>query len=175
MSSYSDLQQCSSNPQFVCTEGCETKSFGRSYDLNRHIKEQHRCRMRECQLVKFRTAKEKKDHERSHNIGGVGFRCGTCELLGQGPKALKRPEKLKNHFRDVHGLGGDININDFECDQEPCHLGLNVGGLFFISMKDLNEHLARDHGSLRRVNETASEICNGQFSSILYLTSSFIF
>ena len=149
----SDTPRSSTIEQFQCAEGCSKKSFGRPYDLTRHINEQHRCPHEDCRNVRFCTPKDKKDHEKIHSKSGLGYRCGTCELDGLDPKALTRAEKLKKHFKDSHGVSGDMGVRDFQCTREGCYLGSSCGGIFFTSLDELNEHTRREHAlvPMRRV------------------------
>ncbi|KAF2261727.1 hypothetical protein CC78DRAFT_607341 [Lojkania enalia] len=131
---------------FTCPEGCK-RTFGRQYELKRHLVEQHQCPYEECKHVRFRTSQEKKEHERQHSKIGLGYRCGTCELGGMPPKPLSRGEKLKKHLKDTHKAPASMDYRDFSCNEMPCYLGKDVGGVFFASRNDLERHKQQEHGS----------------------------
>src|SRR5262245_3441715 len=92
----------------TCPEGCEKKTFGRQYELDRHIREQHRCPHEHCTEVRFSSPQEKRDHDKHHSEAGLGYRCGTCLLNGVTSKSLGRGEKLKKHFKDQHNTHEDF-------------------------------------------------------------------
>ncbi|KAF2738780.1 hypothetical protein EJ04DRAFT_520116 [Polyplosphaeria fusca] len=142
---------------YVCKEGCIKSSFGRIYDLQRHIDEHHRCDLTSCEGMRFSSSKEKKNHEKTHNKGGLGFRCGDCELLGNSPKSLTRLEKLKSHFRDVHGVR---DVQELKCDTSPC-LWEGRGGIFFATGQSRQEHVRRGHVEDLPAMDT-NEKSNGQ-------------
>jgi hypothetical protein len=129
----------------TCTEGCLKKSFGRPYDLNRHIHEQHRCPHEDCKDVRFTTPGEKKAHTRGHSEIGLGYRCGTCALAGIHPKPLSRKEKLRKHFRDSHKTPDDLKFIEIQCPHAPCYLGGSCGGMYFTSRHDLDKHIRHKH------------------------------
>lgn len=151
------------NDRVYCTEGCTNISFGRSYDLKRHVDEQHRCPHERCTNLKFTTARETTEHRAQH---GVGFRCGTCELRGDTPNSLIRAEKLKKHFKRKHKQAIDLDLADLQCNFEPCFVGKGCGGLFFVSSADLKEHHNEMHPSALPFTER-SRI--GEFSYHLLL------
>jgi hypothetical protein len=127
-----------------CTEGCTNTSFGRTYDLKRHVEEQHRCPHENCESLKFATNRETAAHRAQH---GVGFRCGTCELKGGILNSFIRAEKLKKHFKKTHKASPDVDLANFQCILKPCLVGKACGGLFFVSSADLKEHHNRVHSS----------------------------
>jgi hypothetical protein len=130
---------------FRCSEGCTKKTFGRKFELERHIREQHRCPHEDCVDVRFSTPREKREHERQHSETGLGYRCGTCLLSGTHPKSLTRGEKLKKHFKDTHNVGDDFEFRDFQCMQELCYVSKTFGGIFFASQRELRTHEELEH------------------------------
>ncbi|KAF1994720.1 hypothetical protein P154DRAFT_581574 [Amniculicola lignicola CBS 123094] len=147
------------NPQpdsLICPHGCKRrKPFGRTYELKRHMKEQHRCLHDYCKDVLFKDPTEKKDHEEQHHGRELGFRCGVCELKGLCPRPFQRGAKLKKHFKDEHGV--DLDIWYFHCTHESCYLSRTCGGIFFITQDELNEHNGLFHSPLDFVvNEHSS-------------------
>jgi hypothetical protein len=69
----------SSEETVTCKECCSYKSFGRTYDLDRHIKQKHRCRVPDCSNIKFTSTEEIKQHyEEVHPKIPLGHICGTC-------------------------------------------------------------------------------------------------
>jgi hypothetical protein len=127
-----------------CTEGC-SKNFGRSYDLRRHIEEQHRCPHPDCKELRLATANEKKEHKREHS--DMGFRCGICALAGLPPKSLSRKEKLRKHLRDIHMIPDDLDFLEFQCLQASCYLGKACGGIYFTSRQELDKHTGYQHAA----------------------------
>lgn len=128
---------------FSCTEGC-SKTFGRPYDVRRHIEEQHRCPHPDCKELRLATVREKKEHKKGHS--DMGFRCGICALSGL-PKSLSRKEKLRKHLVDTHNISDDLDFLDFQCFQPPCFLGEGCGGIYFTSYYELNKHIEHKHVS----------------------------
>jgi hypothetical protein len=144
-----------------CPEGCQGKTFGRQYELDRHIREQHRCPHENCVNVQFSTPKEKREHERHHSETGLGYRCGTCLLNGLQVKTLARGEKLKKHYRDVHEAADDFDFREFQCMRELCYVSKTFGGIFFASQRELREHEKQVHSmasppTLRALNTTST-------------------
>ena len=127
----------------ICSECRHPPSFSRRFELNRHINEQHRCRHGDCIHLRFPNKKEKLEHERGHNEGGLGFLCGTCSLLGTSPKPLVRMEKLMKHSKDIHKTPKDLEF--LQCILKPCYLGQNCGGIYFSSQHDLDKHIGIQH------------------------------
>jgi hypothetical protein len=130
---------------FTCSEGCAKKTFGRKFELERHIREQHRCPHEDCVDVHFSTPRGKREHERQHSETGLGYRCGTCLLSGTHPKSLTRGEKLKKHFKDTHNVGDDFEFRDFQCMRELCYVSKTFGGIFFASQRELRLHEELEH------------------------------
>jgi len=131
-----------------CPDGCPRKTFGRQYELDRHIREQHRCPHENCADVRFSKPKEKREHERLHSETGLGYRCGTCLLSGLQVKTLARGEKLKKHFKDVHEVKDDFDFRDFQCLGELCYVSKTFGGIFFASQRELREHEKQEHSTI---------------------------
>jgi hypothetical protein len=114
--------------------------------------------------LKFATAQEKADHRGEHGVSGLGFRCGACELAGHYPKSLTRAEKLKKHFKKVHGILEDLDLTDLQCIFEPCFVGKSCGGLFFLSSADLKEHIGQAHPSTITLPLEPDRVRVGEFS-----------
>ncbi|KAF2875481.1 hypothetical protein BDV95DRAFT_275358 [Massariosphaeria phaeospora] len=129
----------------VCPEGCENVKFSRKYDTTRHIKEQHRCPYQGCEARKF-TPDERRRHSKMHNERGLGFDCGSCRLFGLSVKPFTRSDKLKKHFKELHGTHDHIRYSDFQCMESPCWTGnKSCGGVFFTSQEELDKHFRIEH------------------------------
>ncbi|KAF2676151.1 hypothetical protein K458DRAFT_194090 [Lentithecium fluviatile CBS 122367] len=149
-----------------CTEGCKGKTFGRQYELDRHIREQHRCPHEDCADVRFSSSKEKREHERHHSEIGLGYRCGTCLLdpkQSKPTKPLSRGEKLKKHFKDFHGVDDDFDFRDFQCMKDRCYVSKAYGGIFFAFRHELEEHEKQEHSGLSARTELSE--CRADASS----------
>jgi hypothetical protein len=126
-----------------CPECYEPYIFKRRYELDRHIKEQHRCTHPDCVQLKFPNKKQKLEHERIHNEGGLGFFCGSCSLKGLPPKPLVRMEKLMKHSQATHHTPKDLEF--LQCTLKPCFFGKGCVGIYFSSHHDLEEHFVMQH------------------------------
>ena len=131
--------------QYICPEGCPRRTFGRPYELDRHIREQHRCPHEDCRDIRFSKPKEKREHERQHSETGLGYRCGTCVLNGIQSKTLTRGEKLKKHFKETHEVDDDFDFRNYQCMRENCYVSKTFGGIFFASKRELKEHEKQEH------------------------------
>jgi hypothetical protein len=147
---------------YKCPESCPGKTFGRQYELERHIREQHRCPHEDCSDVYFSSPKEKREHERHHSETGLGYRCGTCLLRGTPPKTLTRGEKLKKHFRDAHGVKEDFDFRNYQCMKESCHVSKAFGGIFFTAPCELEEHEMREHPSIVPISKLGESRADGK-------------
>ncbi|KAF2789818.1 hypothetical protein K505DRAFT_89057 [Melanomma pulvis-pyrius CBS 109.77] len=125
---------------FPCREGCR-EVFYRKYLLKRHIEGQHRCPHNDRKHVKLRTLEEITDHQRGHRAEGVGYRCGTCILKGTPTNPMSQMSELQMHFRHSH----QSSAFGYQCIESPCYLGKYLGGIYFISTDDLDDHHEREH------------------------------
>ncbi|KAF2114542.1 hypothetical protein BDV96DRAFT_600508 [Lophiotrema nucula] len=139
-----------------CSE-CKVRSFGRDADRKRHISEQHRCSHQDCTGRKF-TKQQLKDHRGYHGNQSADYRCGSCELRGRSKTTFKRGEKLRNHFVSIHNAPKRFVFDTFACLNSGCYHGGYSGGVYFISLDDLDRHRHAEHGPTG--NERAFQTAN---------------
>ncbi|KAF2107443.1 hypothetical protein BDV96DRAFT_653787 [Lophiotrema nucula] len=134
-----------SDTELVCVY-CSDKSFSRKADKERHDKEQHRCPHRRCKGRWF-SVDARRLHMTSHGNINVHFKCGSCDLVGKHKSTFKRCEKLRNHFAAVHGVR--TIHSRFQCFDPACYDEGLIGGIYFISRGDHDQHLLLEHNISR--------------------------
>lgn len=137
--------------QYVCEfTGCKGKgkTFTRTYDLRRHVKEQHACPHQICGGKFFERPKDLKTHlKEEHPESPHPFECGSCKLTQKQPKSFLRNEKLKTHLERFHKVDQALPFNPPQCLVEPCFKTGVVGGIYFASQADFSKHQAVVHST----------------------------
>lgn len=127
------------------------KPFGRSAELRRHINRQHRCPHEDCKQAKFSNKKERDDHQMSVHQNCLGWRCGTCLQRDLSQNALAREEKLRDHFRQIHGSKSPLTL--IQCTLGSCLVSKVFGGVFFPSENELLQHQRQMHGNITNATD----------------------
>lgn len=125
-----------------CPYGCG-KTFRRKVDVDRHVREQHKCGHVACENLTFRTRKERDQHRALHGEQGIAYRCGSCDLGGN-EKIFEREDRIKSHLTKMHHVRGGFAFQQYQCPDPLCRGGIE-GGVFFASAANLEEHRALKH------------------------------
>lgn len=129
-----------------CPHGCQAVTFGRKYDLMRHVETYHVCPHPSCKDRRFSRG-DLEAHSKEYHKRGFYLECGSCEIYGQSFKGCprNRTDKLKEHFKKSHKKQIQ-KYDSFQCKERPCYAGKRFGGVFFASQDDLEQHLRNFHG-----------------------------